>query len=506
MRATARAAAWRAALVVAVCLCAGVGVGRAQSVPSPWSTRDVGGPVLAGTSTYSNGEFTVDAAGIDIWDRSDQFHFVYQAVSGDADVRARVDAVSMAHAWSKAGVMIRASLAADAPHGYALLSAAKGVAFQRRTVSGGLSTHTAGPAATPPGWVRLVREGTRLTAYTSGDGVRWTAIATDTVSLGTTAYIGIAVTSHRADARTTARVSNVAVSSTALPPGQSAADVGSPTIAGRASFIGGQYTVRAAGADIWDSADQFHYVYQPVAGDVDVTVRVASITAAHPWSKAGVMIRESLSPGSRHAMSLVSAGKGYAFQRRVDPGAWSIHASGGAGAPPGWVRLRRTGSLFEAYRSADGLNWTKIGDEFIAMADTVYVGIAVSSHNVDLATVAVADNFRIAGASAPAAEQPAAEEPPADGPPRAVVFEASADHATLVTMYVLEIFRSGDTPGVALPVVTSDLGKPAVAINGEITVDRSELFLALAPGDYLATVTAVGTTGSARSEAATFSR
>jgi hypothetical protein len=75
-----------------------------------------------------------------------------------------------------------------------------------------------------------------------------------------------------------------------------------------------------------------------------------------------------------------------------------------------------------------------------------------------------------------------------------------------VTRYVLEIYSSGATPGNSSPVVTSDLGKPEVAADGEITVDRSMLFQALLPGDYIATVTAVGDTGSSRSLTASFTR
>ena len=60
---------------------------------------------------------------------------MYQPLTGDGVITARVDSVSQAHTWSKAGVMIRSSLSADAAHGFALVSAGKGIAFQRRTAS-----------------------------------------------------------------------------------------------------------------------------------------------------------------------------------------------------------------------------------------------------------------------------------------------------------------------------------------------------------------------------------
>ncbi|MBA2304435.1 MAG: hypothetical protein H0W08_17635, partial [Acidobacteria bacterium] len=122
MKLKCTAAAYRAALMVVVCLAVGAVGARAQSLSSPWSAADVGKPNLAGSASLSNEVLTIDAAGKDIWGISDEFHFVYQAISGDVDIRARLDSLSAGHGWAKAGVMIRSSLADDASHGYALLS------------------------------------------------------------------------------------------------------------------------------------------------------------------------------------------------------------------------------------------------------------------------------------------------------------------------------------------------------------------------------------------------
>ena len=133
-----------------------------------------------------------------------------------------------------------------------------------------------------------------------------------------------------------------------------------------------------------------------MTGNVEVIARVASITRAHDWSKAGVMVRESLTAASRHASVVASAAKGYAFQRRVETGEYSEHTSGGTGTAPGWVRLVRTGDLFEAYRSANGSSWTRIGADTIAMGQTVYVGLAVTSHSAAAASAAVLDSLEVA--------------------------------------------------------------------------------------------------------------
>ena len=167
---------------------------QSSAVPSPWSARDIGSPTPAGSSTFdqSSGTFTVEAGGSDIWGTSDKFHFVYQQVSGDVDVVARVDSITRADQWSKSGLMIRASLNANSAHAFALVSAStvKGTAFQRRRQSGGASTHTGGPSAMAPYWVRLVRAGTNVTAYVSSNGTSWTSLGSDTIALGTSAVRG----------------------------------------------------------------------------------------------------------------------------------------------------------------------------------------------------------------------------------------------------------------------------------------------------------------------------
>jgi hypothetical protein len=44
------------------------------------------------------------------------------------------------------------------------------------------------------------------------------------------------------------------------------------------------------------------------------------------------------------------------------------------------VKLERLGNTFNAYSSADGVNWTLVGSDSIVMGPNVYVGLAVTSH------------------------------------------------------------------------------------------------------------------------------
>jgi hypothetical protein len=120
------------------------------------------------------------------------------------------------------------------------------------------------------------------------------------------------------------------------------------------------------------------------------------------WTKAGVMMRETLAPGSRQASMFVSPGKGLAFQRRVSPNGVSTSTAGGSGTAPYFVRLTRAGNRFTASRSLDGSNWATVASDTIAMAANIYVGVAVSSHVAgSLATATFAST-----AATPAAAPP----------------------------------------------------------------------------------------------------
>jgi hypothetical protein len=70
---------------------------------------------------------------------------------------------------------------------------------------------------------------------------------------------------------------------------------------------------------------------------------------------------------------------------------------------------------------------------------------------------------------------------------------------TSVTSYLLEVFLAGSDPNTAVPVASTNLGKPTPASNGDISVDETAFFNALGSGTFIVTVSAISTSGSARS-------
>src|SRR5262249_17523927 len=93
--------------------------------------------------------------------------------------------------------------------------------FERRLDIGAYSQHTGGPSGTAPGWVHLVRTGSRVDAYQSADGAAWTLMGSDTIAMAGPVYVGIATTSHNTSTATDAVLDNLKVTqsgSTNAPP------------------------------------------------------------------------------------------------------------------------------------------------------------------------------------------------------------------------------------------------------------------------------------------------
>jgi len=70
---------------------------------------------MAGSATYNAGTYTVNGGGADIWYTSDQFNYVYQSLTGDLTLTARVASQQNTDGWAKAGVMIRETTAPIPP-------------------------------------------------------------------------------------------------------------------------------------------------------------------------------------------------------------------------------------------------------------------------------------------------------------------------------------------------------------------------------------------------------
>jgi regulation of enolase protein 1 (concanavalin A-like superfamily) len=167
----------------------------------------------------------------------------------------------------------------------------------------------------------------------------------------------------------------------ALPSGWSHQDIGAVGAAGRASFSDGVFTVSGSGADIWNTADELHFAYQPMTTQFEIVTRVNSVQNVNAWTKAGLMVRTSLDPSASQASIFVTPGKGIAFQRRTSNGATSVHTAGAALTAPVWLRLAGfNGRVWGYYKKNRTDRWTLVDSDVLANYTKTFVGLAVTSH------------------------------------------------------------------------------------------------------------------------------
>ena len=188
------------------------------AVPAPWSAQDVGAVGRPGSASFSNGTFTVNAAGADIWGSADSFHYVSQAISDDTQIVARVTHIDNTNGFAKAGVMLRESLAANAAHVILALNPSGAIEFMTRSTTGGSTAWLSGASQSPPTWLRLVRSGSTVTGSVSSDGSSWATVGTTTLSIAASARVGLVVTSHDTGVLNTSTFDSVVVSTASAPP------------------------------------------------------------------------------------------------------------------------------------------------------------------------------------------------------------------------------------------------------------------------------------------------
>jgi len=167
----------------------------------------------------------------------------------------------------------------------------------------------------------------------------------------------------------------------------------------------GSILMNAIGTDIWNNADQFRFAYKTLNGNGTMVARVESIFNSNVWAKGGVMIRQSIEPGSTHAFMPITpggsgAGNGASFQHRLTANGASTNNdnTGAVVGPPYWVKIERNGNSFTGSISSDGKTWRQLGTpQTITMTGPVLIGLALCSHDAAIATGAEFSNMAVTG-------------------------------------------------------------------------------------------------------------
>ncbi len=500
-----------------------------QTMPAPWQSADVGAPITVGTADHAAGSqtFSLDGSGSDVFGANEQFHYVYQSLTGDGTIIARVRSQSNSSPWAKAGVMIAQSTAAGTPFVDALVTPdvspivpningvgcdangcvsplppvtpAMGYGARMQYTSTGSVTPRTYPAgfSAPNKWVQLQRSGNTFTSWLSADGVSWTQIGIATLAMTGPVTIGLFDTAHNIGQYSTVGFDHVqVVGSTTTPPGPlptgwADQDIGAPVIAGSGGYTSPTFTVSGAGADIFGASDQFNFASTSTASDGSLSARVTAQTNTNASAKAGVMFRATSDPGSPYYAALYTPGSGVVVQWRNSQGAATSQSSKVAAALPLYLRVTRSGTTFTAYTSSDAVAWTLVpgSQASPAVTGTMLAGLAVTSHNTTALSAATFDAVSLP--SSP---------PPNDfsigaSPGSLSVAQGAAGGSSIGTALV-----SGSAESIALSIsgaptgVTAGFNPTSVTTGGSSSLTLT-VGASVTPGTYPLTIT--GTAPSA---------
>jgi uncharacterized repeat protein (TIGR03806 family) len=268
------------------------------------------------------------------------------------------------------------------------------------------------------------------------------------------------------------------------PPPWQTMDIGGVEATGSAFFEDGVFTVSGSGDDIWNNADAFRFVYQSMSNGCDIRARVTSQTDTDPWAKAGVMIRDSLSPSASYALMPITPGNGFDFQYRSADGIDSDGNLSGGNLNAGsnnWVRVTRTNSLFTGYESENGLTWTKVGSTNFALADAdFYIGLAVCAHDNGAISVATFDHVTVNGFNY-------------TNPPPSVELTAPAANATYTASASVTI--SADADALYDTISEVSFYTNSVLVGSVSNVPYTLTATGFAAGGYTLTAVAVSSSG-----------
>jgi Tol biopolymer transport system component len=175
-------------------------------------------------------------------------------------------------------------------------------------------------------------------------------------------------------------------------------DIGETAFPGSLAFdpAAGTYTITSSGANIWGEKDAFHYAWTRRSGDLHIAADFRWLgQGTDPHRKAGLMIRQNLTPGSPYADVMVHGDGMTSLQYRVrqDGPTYQIIS---ATWQPRRVRLEREGDfVYFSVAGADGKLRHAGGSFRIALQAPYYVGLALSAHNNTVKETGVFSNVTL---------------------------------------------------------------------------------------------------------------
>jgi len=175
---------------------------------------DVGNPKLAGSHSYdaASQEYTLTAAGTNMWFGRDQFHFVWKKLKGDFILRTRVEFLGPGvDAHRKVGWMVRPSLEADAPYADCAAHGGDGLTSLQFRKTKGANTEQIRLAVTNASVLQFERKGNAYIFSAARYGETFVSAQLTNCDLGDEVLAGLYLCSHNGEVLEKARFRDVRI-------------------------------------------------------------------------------------------------------------------------------------------------------------------------------------------------------------------------------------------------------------------------------------------------------
>ena len=158
------------------------------------------------------------------------------------------------------------------------------------------------------------------------------------------------------------------------------------------------YTIAGSGQNMWDTRDDFHFVWKRISGNFILSTRARFIGAGvEPHRKIGWTIRPSLDPRSAHVTAAFHGNGLMSLQFRRQAGGITEENKSADSLPDAdaVIQLERRGGeyILSVARFGDSLVTQRLTG--VSLPDTVYVGLFVCSHNDTVTERAMFSHVRI---------------------------------------------------------------------------------------------------------------
>ncbi len=162
-----------------------------------------------------------------------------------------------------------------------------------------------------------------------------------------------------------------------LPPQWKGATIGGNAAKANIDYANGSYRLRAAG-QLSGRRDSGAFAARPLIGDGQIIARVTSMKNAGTNTRAGLMIRDSLNPGSRHVFVGLNGKGDPRLIRRTNQSPSRMKAPAREKKRHLWLKLVRTGNTITAYTSSNAKKWTKVGATTAKFGRNCHIGLYVA--------------------------------------------------------------------------------------------------------------------------------